>query len=174
MITCNRRPLLMTKIRSAFSTVLNLCAMTITVLPIEHFCKASCIFASLSAEIYTLLSMIKHLPSNALVASSKINTLGFRTRARAMAMRCFCPPKMEIRSEKDRLTRHLNSFFTAVGVVAFFHFHDEIVDVCQLGDMDHVFFGDVVIAPIRDVVSNTAIVEDLKSRFIEAKVFLSE
>mmetsp|Transcript_126602 Transcript_126602/g.300747 ORF Transcript_126602/g.300747 Transcript_126602/m.300747 type:complete len:108 (-) Transcript_126602:1688-2011(-) len=32
--------------------------------------------------------------SSALVASSSTRTLGFRTMARAMATRCFCPPEM--------------------------------------------------------------------------------
>mmetsp|Transcript_38596 Transcript_38596/g.54326 ORF Transcript_38596/g.54326 Transcript_38596/m.54326 type:complete len:128 (-) Transcript_38596:1852-2235(-) len=74
---------------SAFLTVDNLCATMSTVIedavsepPLPRASissMASCTRASLSA-------------SRALVASSNNRIFGFRTRARAMATLCFCPP----------------------------------------------------------------------------------
>mmetsp|Transcript_5844 Transcript_5844/g.10524 ORF Transcript_5844/g.10524 Transcript_5844/m.10524 type:complete len:104 (+) Transcript_5844:142-453(+) len=53
--------------------------MTTVVRPLITRSSASCTMYSESA-------------SSALVASSSSRMLGLRTRARAMAMRCFCPP----------------------------------------------------------------------------------
>mmetsp|Transcript_36330 Transcript_36330/g.85236 ORF Transcript_36330/g.85236 Transcript_36330/m.85236 type:complete len:145 (-) Transcript_36330:1436-1870(-) len=53
--------------------------MTRVVRPTEALSSASCTTPSLSE-------------SSALVASSSRRILGFRTSARAIAMRCFCPP----------------------------------------------------------------------------------
>mmetsp|Transcript_11579 Transcript_11579/g.19601 ORF Transcript_11579/g.19601 Transcript_11579/m.19601 type:complete len:98 (+) Transcript_11579:142-435(+) len=83
-------PFSTTKIQSAFRTVDKRCATITTVMdlvgspsrllwPLIISSIASCTRASLSA-------------SNADVASSSSKILGFRTRALAMATRCFCPP----------------------------------------------------------------------------------
>mmetsp|Transcript_47346 Transcript_47346/g.120836 ORF Transcript_47346/g.120836 Transcript_47346/m.120836 type:complete len:236 (-) Transcript_47346:829-1536(-) len=72
-------PLFTTMMRLASCTVLSLCAMTMVVRPLITRSSASWTMYSESA-------------SNALVASSRRRMLGLRTRARAMAMRCFCPP----------------------------------------------------------------------------------
>mmetsp|Transcript_61858 Transcript_61858/g.182644 ORF Transcript_61858/g.182644 Transcript_61858/m.182644 type:complete len:150 (+) Transcript_61858:1054-1503(+) len=68
-------------ILSAFRIVERRCAMTIVVRPRSSISlsRASCTTRSLSV-------------SSALVASSRSRIRGFFTRARAMAMRCFCPP----------------------------------------------------------------------------------
>ena len=52
----------------------------------------------------------------ALVASSRSRTLGFRTRARAMAMRCFCPPlsKQQTRTSVRNLRWQPHSRFVLV------------------------------------------------------------
>mmetsp|Transcript_44092 Transcript_44092/g.138558 ORF Transcript_44092/g.138558 Transcript_44092/m.138558 type:complete len:99 (+) Transcript_44092:30-326(+) len=75
------RPALMTTMLFALRIVESRCAMTMTViLPCWIMLSiAACTVASLSA-------------SSADVASSRSSTLGRRTSARAMAMRCFCPP----------------------------------------------------------------------------------
>mmetsp|Transcript_70880 Transcript_70880/g.207690 ORF Transcript_70880/g.207690 Transcript_70880/m.207690 type:complete len:88 (+) Transcript_70880:268-531(+) len=70
-----------TRIEVARTTVESLCAMITVVLPDIKPSRASCTSCSF-------------VPSNALVASSKSNTFGSRTTARAMATRCFCPPDM--------------------------------------------------------------------------------
>ncbi|KFM27091.1 hypothetical protein F751_1264 [Auxenochlorella protothecoides] len=57
----------------------NLCATTMVVRLAMRRSSASCTTASLSA-------------SRAEVASSRSSTLGSLITARAMAMRCFCPP----------------------------------------------------------------------------------
>mmetsp|Transcript_32970 Transcript_32970/g.89287 ORF Transcript_32970/g.89287 Transcript_32970/m.89287 type:complete len:85 (+) Transcript_32970:542-796(+) len=69
---------------SEFFTVLRRCAMLTIVMPM-----------SLSEPIWSMVVWIilSDLLSNALVASSRSNTDGFFNRARAMAMRCFCPPE---------------------------------------------------------------------------------
>lgn len=67
------------KILSAFCMVESLCAMTSTVWLFIILSRASCTTASLSA-------------SKAEVASSSNSTVGLRTRARAIAIRCFWPP----------------------------------------------------------------------------------
>mmetsp|Transcript_73208 Transcript_73208/g.211957 ORF Transcript_73208/g.211957 Transcript_73208/m.211957 type:complete len:90 (-) Transcript_73208:4439-4708(-) len=74
-------PFSRTQIWSALQTVESRCATTTVVrrLAVINRSRASCTTRSLVA-------------SKALVASSKSNTDGFRTSARAMAMRCFCPP----------------------------------------------------------------------------------
>ena len=72
-------PLSMTMIRSAFSTVLSLWAIMITVCPLKFWYKA-CWTVNSDSE------------SSALVASSKRRTLGFLNRALAMATLCFWPP----------------------------------------------------------------------------------
>mmetsp|Transcript_34059 Transcript_34059/g.79126 ORF Transcript_34059/g.79126 Transcript_34059/m.79126 type:complete len:114 (-) Transcript_34059:862-1203(-) len=51
-----------------------------------------------SSELLPILSIVcwiifSELPSSALVASSKKSTDGFLISARAMAIRCFCPPE---------------------------------------------------------------------------------
>mmetsp|Transcript_101140 Transcript_101140/g.274876 ORF Transcript_101140/g.274876 Transcript_101140/m.274876 type:complete len:99 (+) Transcript_101140:398-694(+) len=70
-----------TQILWLFLTVLRRCAIRITVTwPSEIIVSiADCTCLSDSA-------------SRALVASSSSKTFGLRTSARAMAMRCFCPP----------------------------------------------------------------------------------
>mmetsp|Transcript_5025 Transcript_5025/g.19326 ORF Transcript_5025/g.19326 Transcript_5025/m.19326 type:complete len:157 (-) Transcript_5025:1807-2277(-) len=73
-----------TTILLASRTVVNLCAMTMVVrCPPATECtnpsRASCTSISFSV-------------SSAEVASSRINIAGLRSAARAMAMRCFCPP----------------------------------------------------------------------------------
>mmetsp|Transcript_7299 Transcript_7299/g.13724 ORF Transcript_7299/g.13724 Transcript_7299/m.13724 type:complete len:94 (-) Transcript_7299:397-678(-) len=71
----------MTQILSALRTVESLCATMTTVMSVcaMRLLMALCTITSLSA-------------SNALVASSRSRTWGLRTNARAMEMRCFCPP----------------------------------------------------------------------------------
>ena len=59
--------------------VLKRCAMTRVVRPSFALSKASCTIRSLSL-------------SSALVASSSKSILGFLSKARAIAIRCFCPP----------------------------------------------------------------------------------
>mmetsp|Transcript_46567 Transcript_46567/g.149534 ORF Transcript_46567/g.149534 Transcript_46567/m.149534 type:complete len:149 (+) Transcript_46567:1950-2396(+) len=56
------------------------CAMTMVLRPTASLSRASCTTFSLSV-------------SSADVASSRSRILGLRTTARAMAMRCFCPPE---------------------------------------------------------------------------------
>mmetsp|Transcript_1241 Transcript_1241/g.2919 ORF Transcript_1241/g.2919 Transcript_1241/m.2919 type:complete len:87 (+) Transcript_1241:329-589(+) len=68
-----------TQIRSAFCTVDSRCAMTMTVLP--------CSKRSIACR-----TMVSLWASSALVASSRIRIGEFFTKARAMAMRCRCPP----------------------------------------------------------------------------------
>mmetsp|Transcript_21830 Transcript_21830/g.55451 ORF Transcript_21830/g.55451 Transcript_21830/m.55451 type:complete len:88 (-) Transcript_21830:1835-2098(-) len=75
-------PPCMTHILSARCTVERRCA---TITTVRSFCSikllmADCTCISLSA-------------SKALVASSSNSTLGCRTKARAMATRCFWPPE---------------------------------------------------------------------------------
>mmetsp|Transcript_20817 Transcript_20817/g.59009 ORF Transcript_20817/g.59009 Transcript_20817/m.59009 type:complete len:81 (-) Transcript_20817:188-430(-) len=71
----------MTQILWLFRTVLNRCAMMTTVIEpsVIIWSTAPCTNRSDSA-------------SSALVASSNNKTFGRRINARAMAMRCFCPP----------------------------------------------------------------------------------
>lgn len=68
-----------TQITSAFFIVDNRWAIVMHVLPCRALSNAACTTLSLSL-------------SSAEVASSKINTFGSRTKARAIAIRCFCPP----------------------------------------------------------------------------------
>jgi hypothetical protein len=49
--------------------------------------------AALSSAFWTTISLSL---SNAEVASSRRRIFGFRTRARAMAIRCFCPPERAV------------------------------------------------------------------------------
>mmetsp|Transcript_6477 Transcript_6477/g.16081 ORF Transcript_6477/g.16081 Transcript_6477/m.16081 type:complete len:120 (-) Transcript_6477:4074-4433(-) len=72
-------PVWNTYITSAFFTVERRWAIVILVLFSIALSSASCTTASL-------------LLSRALVASSRRRSSGLRTTARAMAMRCFCPP----------------------------------------------------------------------------------
>ena len=72
-------PLSITIILSAFSTVLRRWAIIITVCP-ERLLYSAC---------WTVYSDSE---SRALVASSSKRTLGFRSNALAIAIRCFCPP----------------------------------------------------------------------------------
>mmetsp|Transcript_14167 Transcript_14167/g.38940 ORF Transcript_14167/g.38940 Transcript_14167/m.38940 type:complete len:89 (+) Transcript_14167:259-525(+) len=74
-------PLLMTQILSARSTVERRCATMTTVM--------SCWAMRLLMALCTSISLSA---SNALVASSRSNTFGRRTKARAIEIRCFCPP----------------------------------------------------------------------------------
>mmetsp|Transcript_70584 Transcript_70584/g.206592 ORF Transcript_70584/g.206592 Transcript_70584/m.206592 type:complete len:98 (-) Transcript_70584:717-1010(-) len=74
-------PFSRTKIWSASLMVLSRCATTSVV---RAFC-----FTSPSSAFCTMRSLSV---SRALVASSSSSTAGFRTMARAMAMRCFWPP----------------------------------------------------------------------------------
>ena len=77
---CVHVPPSIQKMRSALCTVHNLCATTnIVVFPLRPSI-VSCNFASASA-------------SKALVGSSSNSSLGFRTKARAIHSRCFCPPE---------------------------------------------------------------------------------
>uniref|UniRef100_A0A147BU43 Putative transposase is481 family n=1 Tax=Ixodes ricinus TaxID=34613 RepID=A0A147BU43_IXORI len=69
-----------TAMMSAFLMVDSLCAITSTVRP----------WLTLSRVAWTTCS---EAVSRALVASSRIKTCGFFTRARAIAIRCFCPPE---------------------------------------------------------------------------------
>lgn len=76
-------PSSMNQIRSAFSIVFSLWAMQSTV-----------IFApSASTFLMVYWMTLSDLLSRAEVASSKMSNSGLRMRARAMAMRCFCPPE---------------------------------------------------------------------------------
>ena len=72
-------PLCRTAMQSAFWIVLSRWAITSTVLPWHTWSRAS----------WTNFS---ECASSALVASSRMRILGFLSRARAMAIRCFCPP----------------------------------------------------------------------------------
>mmetsp|Transcript_28510 Transcript_28510/g.84409 ORF Transcript_28510/g.84409 Transcript_28510/m.84409 type:complete len:406 (-) Transcript_28510:1522-2739(-) len=72
-------PRLTTAIRSASWIVDSLCAMIMVVRPTTRLSSAFCTRRSLSV-------------SSALVASSSSMTCGFLRIARAIAMRCFCPP----------------------------------------------------------------------------------
>mmetsp|Transcript_64110 Transcript_64110/g.196101 ORF Transcript_64110/g.196101 Transcript_64110/m.196101 type:complete len:203 (-) Transcript_64110:476-1084(-) len=74
-------PSFMTQILSAACTVLSRWAMTIVVRRLDPM--------SLSIASWTTRSLCV---SSALVASSSNSTEGSRSNARAMAMRCFCPP----------------------------------------------------------------------------------
>mmetsp|Transcript_33517 Transcript_33517/g.53988 ORF Transcript_33517/g.53988 Transcript_33517/m.53988 type:complete len:85 (-) Transcript_33517:248-502(-) len=67
-------------ISCAFLIVLSRCAMMMIVRP----------FISFSSAAWTTCSFFV---SNADVASSRMRTLGSRIAARAMAIRCFCPPE---------------------------------------------------------------------------------
>jgi hypothetical protein len=69
-----------TYMQSAFWIVLSRCAIAIVVRP----------FAAWSSAAWTTFSLVE---SNADVASSRRRTLGFRRSARAIAIRCFCPPE---------------------------------------------------------------------------------
>mmetsp|Transcript_49391 Transcript_49391/g.123444 ORF Transcript_49391/g.123444 Transcript_49391/m.123444 type:complete len:82 (+) Transcript_49391:100-345(+) len=69
----------MTTIRWALRMVESLWAMTMTVRSRKLASRAAC----------TALSLVL---SRALVASSSSRILGSPTMARAIAMRCFCPP----------------------------------------------------------------------------------
>lgn len=94
--TSTTLPLLMTQIRSAPWMVLSRWAMMSTVRPSVARSSASCTTRSDSA-------------SSALVASSRISTLGFFTRARAMAILCFWPPdRVTPRSPVRSFTRVSN------------------------------------------------------------------
>mmetsp|Transcript_2417 Transcript_2417/g.9619 ORF Transcript_2417/g.9619 Transcript_2417/m.9619 type:complete len:164 (+) Transcript_2417:783-1274(+) len=75
----SRRPFEKTDMASLSMTVASLCATTMVVRPSCSVSSASCTSASDSA-------------SRALVASSRSSTRGDRMMARAIAMRCFCPP----------------------------------------------------------------------------------
>ena len=74
------RPLSRTITSSAFATVESRCAMIKVVRPV----------ISSSSAFWTSCSL---RASKALVASSKISIFGSRSSARAIAMRCFCPPE---------------------------------------------------------------------------------
>mmetsp|Transcript_11838 Transcript_11838/g.29664 ORF Transcript_11838/g.29664 Transcript_11838/m.29664 type:complete len:91 (-) Transcript_11838:374-646(-) len=65
---------------SAWRTVLSRCAIRRVVLDAMMLLRASCTTFSLSL-------------SRALVASSRRRILGLRMMARAIAIRCFCPPE---------------------------------------------------------------------------------
>lgn len=78
-LTSATRPWASTAMRCAPRMVLRRCAMSSTVRPAAARSSASCTARSACA-------------SSALVASSRISTAGSLSRARAMAMRCFCPP----------------------------------------------------------------------------------
>mmetsp|Transcript_70441 Transcript_70441/g.206063 ORF Transcript_70441/g.206063 Transcript_70441/m.206063 type:complete len:84 (-) Transcript_70441:2190-2441(-) len=72
----------MTQILWLFFTVLSRWAMMTTVM------RPSAIMASMACCTWRSESA-----SSALVASSRSSTFGLRTRALAMAIRCFCPPE---------------------------------------------------------------------------------
>mmetsp|Transcript_73984 Transcript_73984/g.173690 ORF Transcript_73984/g.173690 Transcript_73984/m.173690 type:complete len:97 (-) Transcript_73984:1525-1815(-) len=72
-------PLYTTAMMSALRMVLRRWATTTQVRPTIRRSRASCTSFSLSA-------------SNELVASSRSKILGSLSKARAMAIRCFCPP----------------------------------------------------------------------------------
>ena len=74
------RPPSITRIRSASRTEATRWAMMSFVASFSSWANAARIFASVAV-------------STALVESSKISTLGFFKMARAMQMRCFCPPE---------------------------------------------------------------------------------
>ncbi|KAE9373722.1 hypothetical protein N431DRAFT_407394 [Stipitochalara longipes BDJ] len=71
-------PASITTMLSASRIVEKRCAMVIVVRPRDADCNAVC-------------TAFSDLVSNAEVASSKMRTVGSRIRARAIAMRCFCP-----------------------------------------------------------------------------------
>mmetsp|Transcript_78977 Transcript_78977/g.249623 ORF Transcript_78977/g.249623 Transcript_78977/m.249623 type:complete len:89 (+) Transcript_78977:209-475(+) len=76
------RPPCTTQILSARFTVESLCATMTTVI--------SCCAMRLSTALCTKASLSA---SSALVASSRSSTRGRRTSARAIEIRCFCPPE---------------------------------------------------------------------------------
>ena len=76
-------PSSMNHIRSAFSIVFILWAMQITVM----------LTPSVSTFFIVSCMIFSDFLSRAEVASSKMSNYGFRMSARAMAMRCFCPPE---------------------------------------------------------------------------------
>ena len=80
MSKASMRPLSMTRMRSAFSTLEMRWAMIILVVPGMLLAKAARILASVAV-------------STALVESSSMSTLGLLSRARAMHRRCFWPPE---------------------------------------------------------------------------------
>lgn len=51
------------------------------------------VFLSASNLLKAWLTNVSDSASSALVASSRMRMSGFLMRARAMAMRCFCPPE---------------------------------------------------------------------------------
>jgi hypothetical protein len=72
-------PLRMTMMLSALRIVLSRCAMVMVVRPADALSSAACTICSPRTSM-------------ADVASSRIRILGALTMARAMAMRCRCPP----------------------------------------------------------------------------------
>ena len=81
--TCTIFPVSSTKILSHSTTVVSLWAIKITVIP--FLCK-------LRMVCWISLSLVA---SKLLVASSRISMLGFPSKARASARRCFSPPDKE-------------------------------------------------------------------------------
>src|SRR4051794_35135712 len=124
------------------------CAMVIVVRPREKSISFSlCVhrdmpgpspLAALSSASCTSFSLSE---SNALVASSSSSSCGLRSIARAIAMRCFCPPdncapyqhkynRGEARLQTKRLRWLLYTYtFTDTRVVAVRQSHNEIMDV---------------------------------------------
>ena len=85
--------------------------------------------------------------SSALVASSRMSSGGSLRKARAMEMRCFCPP--------ESLTPPL----AHLGVVAVRERHGEVVDVGALGRLDDGRLARVGVA-VGDVFADAAAVEE--------------
>mmetsp|Transcript_74352 Transcript_74352/g.177378 ORF Transcript_74352/g.177378 Transcript_74352/m.177378 type:complete len:95 (+) Transcript_74352:192-476(+) len=73
------RPLCKTKISSLERMVERRCATVMVVFPTRASCMACC-------------TSFSEVESSAEVASSSSISWGRRSRARAMAQRCFCPP----------------------------------------------------------------------------------
>mmetsp|Transcript_28953 Transcript_28953/g.89490 ORF Transcript_28953/g.89490 Transcript_28953/m.89490 type:complete len:142 (+) Transcript_28953:332-757(+) len=82
-----------TAILSALRTVERRCATSTTV--------ADRFAINASSDAWTLDSLSA---SSALVASSKRSTRGFRRNARAMEIRCFCPPEMRTPRSPTRVS----------------------------------------------------------------------
>jgi len=90
-------PFSITAIMSALRMVLRRWATTIVVRPSISRSRASCTTRSDSA-------------SSADVASSNSSTLGFLMMARAMAMRCFCPPLSWVPRSPHKVSYPAGSF----------------------------------------------------------------
>lgn len=114
-----------------------LCATTIVILATIMRSKASCTMRSDAA-------------SNALVASSKSKIAGFFSTARAMAIRCFCPPELDSSFPSIRVVNHRQRTATQTKEIKSAVEEDDqiAIPVCttsnvQLIAFDHLNFGEM-------------------------------